>query len=944
MLGDKTAAVWNLANGKPQPTTPISNDGIIALPGKNLWSSPGPALSDDGRSFVLRNPMTGVAIAYLADETRPVKLWHDPLNPSIVVWSPNGQVMASGSFGSVHLRLRAVPSRKFVLPTQDNVHRIRFSSQGDQLAFNGEGTIYHWDTSALLKLSELPDDELIKLTKSALPESARPQLVRSMKTHLSGYIESLAFSADGARLASFADGNSMLWDLSRVKGEHKLADFGEDLFGGSVPFDIEETEQGVTVASIDHLQPSDVVSGKIQVGDKLVAISDQARGDSVEIGDKTTASVSRLLLGPHQSNVSITVQSENNDPRNVVVRRTRKIAPRLNEFCFSKDGKMVVVSGRTGTASLDLTTGVKQRYPWRSTSVDISADRKFLAMVGAEQVLLWDLYNNQPYKTLECLHHLVRERHDYGSLEFSPDGRFLAMTKEAQGHWLPASELKVWRVNDWTEIRATSFQQKEWMRDSTFTPDSAFLITIDRRGIVRVWNTETWSLNRQWDAGKNASCLAISDDGKVLALGLHERTELWDFEDGWRLRTVNGGDGAWSLDFSPDGRTLVSGRSDRQVVLWDVETGRRLRTFHDHSGPVTGVRFSPDGNTLATVGLDGVLRLRDALPLAEIDRDPDTLQYLLLLSQRRIQQGRYAEAEAILNRILKMRKLLPDVEQEMPHIRQALGMTLTGQGKIPVIAKQPESVKATIGDEAAFQVQVEGPGPWSFQWYHNGQKIKGANQSKLIVPVIGEESLGHYQLDIFPQGRESLVSPVHSDFAYLYDTEQPPERGLRWEVFNDTPGPSLKDLTESQKFQENQPDERTIVDAFEIPSSTAKNYGGRLTGWIVPPESGEYLFYLCANGEAELFLSENESALDERLITSRAEGPWKKRQWQYAERLRGKSLPIHLERGKRYSIRALIKGGTWKDFLDVTWQMPDHPPPRFGAAPIPGKYLQHQRE
>ena len=311
---------------------------------------------------------------------------------------------------------------------------------------------------------------------------------------------------------------------------------------------------------------------------------------------------------------------------------------------------------------------------------------------------------------------------------------------------------------------------------------------------------------------------------------------------------------------------------------------------------------------------------------------------------RRIEQGRYPESEAILNRIIGTPNLLADNKQRMPHVREALRRTLDGQGKLPVITRQPKSAKATVGGAATFEVQVKGEGPWSFQWYHNGEKIEGATQRKLTIPAVGKESLGNYQLDVFPQRRNSFVSPVQSEFAYLYDEEHAPEYGLRWDVFNDTPGTTVKDLTDSQKFQANQSDEQAITDAFEIPPSTTKNYGGRLSGWIVPPVTGEYVFYLCANGEAELFLSENESPSEERMVTSRAEGSWKKRQWQYADPLLGKSLPIPLERGKRYSIRALIKGGTWKDYLDVTWQMPGHPPPRFGAPPIPGRYLQHRRE
>ena len=141
--------------------------------------------------------------------------------------------MVFGCFGSVYLRLRVAPSRKFVIEAPHNIGRPRFSPKGDQLVYESKGTIYVWDTSTLMELSNLPEDELTALAKNDLPESARPRLLRKIKTQLQGYFDSFAISEDGSRLASFGDGISMLWDLQRDPGEHQLADFGEDLFSGS---------------------------------------------------------------------------------------------------------------------------------------------------------------------------------------------------------------------------------------------------------------------------------------------------------------------------------------------------------------------------------------------------------------------------------------------------------------------------------------------------------------------------------------------------------------------------------------------------------------------------------------------------------------------------------------------------------------------------------------
>jgi hypothetical protein len=65
------------------------------------------------------------------------------------------------------------------------------------------------------------------------------------------------------------------------------------------------------------------------------------------------------------------------------------------------------------------------------------------------------------------------------------------------------------------------------------------------------------------------------------------------------LAQLSHGDSVWAVAFSPSGRRLVTGSSDRHAHVWDIDSGGELASLK-HRGPVRGVAFSPDGDRLAT--------------------------------------------------------------------------------------------------------------------------------------------------------------------------------------------------------------------------------------------------------------------------------------------------------------------------------------------------------
>jgi WD40 repeat protein len=106
--------------------------------------------------------------------------------------------------------------------------------------------------------------------------------------------------------------------------------------------------------------------------------------------------------------------------------------------------------------------------------------------------------------------------------------------------------------------------------------------------------------------------VVFSQDGALLLSGGDQTLKLWDARNGRLIRTFNGPSaGVESVDFSPDGRFVVSGDLDHAVRLWDAATGQLLQTFHGHEDQVDTVRFSHDGSKIASGGIDKTIRLWD---------------------------------------------------------------------------------------------------------------------------------------------------------------------------------------------------------------------------------------------------------------------------------------------------------------------------------------------
>ncbi len=85
-------------------------------------------------------------------------------------------------------------------------------------------------------------------------------------------------------------------------------------------------------------------------------------------------------------------------------------------------------------------------------------------------------------------------------------------------------------------------------------------------------------------------------DGLIRVWDLENQSEAW-------VGFTNGGSTMNTLDFSPDGKVLATGDAAGDILLWDSAEGVKVRNFPSNLSQVLDIKFSPDGSTLAYSGI-----------------------------------------------------------------------------------------------------------------------------------------------------------------------------------------------------------------------------------------------------------------------------------------------------------------------------------------------------
>jgi hypothetical protein len=151
------------------------------------------------------------------------------------------------------------------------------------------------------------------------------------------------------------------------------------------------------------------------------------------------------------------------------------------------------------------------------------------------------------------------------------------------------------------------------------------------------------------------------------------------------------------------------------------------------------------------------------------------------------------------------------------------------------------------------------------------------------------------------------------------------------EYWNNVTGATITDLTSNAAYP-NSPTGSQQLTSLEGPTSTGvNNYGARIRGYIHPPVTGAYTFYLASDDYGELWLS---TSADPALATKIASVSDYTNVHEWIKYPSQKSVSINLTGGQKYYVQVLHKQSLGGDNVAVAWQGPGIPLAVIGPAYI----------
>jgi WD40 repeat protein len=290
------------------------------------------------------------------------------------------------------------------------------------------------------------------------------------------------------------------------------------------------------------------------------------------------------------------------------------------------DSSVQVWNANTGTRIFLFATEDQRvdALAWSPDSIRIAA------ALGSDTVNVWSIETGDLSPISFSQH---EDTNDARALAWSPDGsKIAAVSNDLAGSGTRVHYVQVRSVTT-GKLSLTYKGHTQTVLTLAWSPDGKYIASGGADGIVQVWDA-TRGYTYVTYAGHSAEVNAVAwspDRSQIASGGADGTVQVWEAATGRLLFTYRGQVGgvntvAWHgsriASGGADGTVQVwsFGRVDATARVWSLSRARvflalqgNVLVYRGHSGPVTSVTWSPDGQRIASGSEDGTVQLWRAI-------------------------------------------------------------------------------------------------------------------------------------------------------------------------------------------------------------------------------------------------------------------------------------------------------------------------------------------